>query len=193
MSKNSDRKFDTWEWYDTDVYSKRLTFDVRLDRPVNVAEGPLRYYIHNDDPPIKVSAPDLALLRNQLDEAVRAFYAVAWTSVIVVRIEQDLSEAGAIEDFGVNVVVGRYEIGQMFGKPVYRRKRGGKIERTTFDYFIRDGEIEREFSQYSGEKRQPQYILPDTPEVHGQIEALRTGLTRWIDGARDRLVAKALP
>lgn len=174
MSK-SDRKFDTWEWNDQSVAPKKLAFEVRMERHNNVAEGPIRYYVKNADPPIHVEAPDLGPLRDKLDAAVRAFYAVAWEPVLVVRVKQEPADGGASAAFEVAEV----ERGTMGGQSVFRKTKPAKNDRVGgYEYAIQRGEIPPMFTVY-GREEAPQYVLPDTPQMRELLGNESARLAAW--------------
>ena len=178
MSAKSDRKFDTWEWIDQSVAPKKLTFEVRMERHNNVAEGPIRYYVKSEDPPVHIEAPDLGPLRDKLDAAVRAFYAVAWERVLVVRVEQwpFAAEGGASATLEVKSI----ERGMLKGQPVFRTTKPAKSDRnvSSYAYAIQHGEIPPVFKSY-GREEIPQYVLPDTPEMRELIGRASTNLATW--------------
>jgi hypothetical protein len=179
MSNKSDRKFDTWEWSDPSVAPKKLTFEVRMERHNNVAEGPIRYYVKSADPLVHVEAPDLGPLRDKLDTAVRAFYAVAWERVLVVRVEQ---KPGTEEAGGASVAleIAPIERGMLNGQPVFRKTKPAKADRlaSSYEYAIQRGEIPPVFTSY-GREEIPQYVLPDTPAVRELLGQESERLASW--------------
>ena len=182
MSK-SDRKFDTWEWIDHSVAPTKLAFEVRMERHNNIAEGPIRYYVKSAEPPIHVEAPDLGPLRDKLDAAVRAFYAVAWERVLVVRVEQKLPGwwcQSCVGDGGASVglEVAAVERGTLEGRPVFRKTKPTKKDRVGYEYAIQRGEIPPVFTAY-GHNDVPQYVLPDTPEIRELLGQESVSLAAW--------------
>jgi hypothetical protein len=177
MSNKSDRKFDTWEWSDPSVAPKKLTFEVRMERHNNVAEGPIRYYVKSADPPIHVDAPDLGPLRDKLDGAVRSFYAVAWERVLVVRVEQKLPAEGGTS---AALEVAEIERGMLESQPVFRKTKPAKNDRhaSSYEYKIQRGEIPPVFTSY-GREEIPQYVLPDTPAVRELLGQESERLASW--------------
>ena len=170
MTKTTDRKFDTWEWRDESTAPKALEFEVRCERPVNVAEGPIRYYIKHTDPPLHVEAGDLGPLRDKLDAAVRAFYKVDWQPVLIVRVQK--GPAREAEGFTMALEVIAYERGVLNGKTVHRQKRPTKSTEGShnFSYAMKQGDIDREFREF-GRTSQPQrqWVLPDTIESRDML------------------------
>jgi hypothetical protein len=189
-TKTSDRKFDTWEWSDRTVAPEDLAFEVRLERPVNVAEGPLRYYIAYDNPPIRVEAHDLALLRELLDTAVRAFYAVEWVPVLVVRFDPTNSPdklGGAVD-----IKIEEYEQGKLHGRSVYRARRT-RGEGKSYDYRMTEGDIERTFKRSYNSEPLPRYVLLDTPQNRDLLACVDAELQTWVARATGMVKAKAIP
>ena len=176
MSGNkSDRKFDTWEWSDRTVAPQKLTFEVRMERPNNVAEGSIRYYVRSEDPPVRVEASDLGPLRDKLDAAVRAFYAVAWERVLVVRVEQRLpGEDGA----SAKLEVVATERGMMGDVPVFRQAATRSDNHGNYVYAVQRGPIPPVIKSF-GRDDVPQYVLPDTPEVRAWLAEESKRLSAW--------------
>jgi hypothetical protein len=184
MSNKSDRKFDTWEWVDQSVAPKKLSFEVRMERPNNVAEGPIRYYVKSADPLVHVEAPDLGPLRDKLDAAVRSFYAVAWERVLVVRVEQKLPDEGGAS---AALEIASVERGVLQGQPVFRKTKP-KSDRhpSGYEYAIQHGAIPPVFKSY-GREDIPQYVLPDTPEVCALLEQEKACLVAWAADLIDKI------
>lgn len=186
----SDRKFDTWEWSDRIVAPKDLTFEVRLERPTNVAAGPVRYYIACNNPPISVEANDLGLLRDRLDAAVRAFYAVEWVRVLV--ISPDVYQHA--DGITVELKVHEYEQGTLDGKPVYRQRRSEdhRVGANEYAYRMTEGDIEREFKRWHDSPPQPRYVLLDTPENRDLIASIVGTLQAHMTKAAVELAEKEI-
>lgn len=188
MSK-SDRKFDTWEWSDQSVAPKKLTFEVRMERPNNVAEGPIRYYIKSADPLISVEAPDLGPLRDKLDAAIRAFYAIAWERVLVVRVEH--KQPGEDGSISAALEVEEIERGTLNNRPVFRKAKSAKDNRTSYEYRIQHGEIPPVFTSY-GREEIPQYVLADTPAIRGLLQQECREFAAWTEMLIRKISAHAI-
>lgn len=169
--KTTDRKFETWDWMDKSTTPKPLQFEVRLERPVNVAEGPIRYYIKHDDPPIRIEANDLGPLREKLDAAVRAFYAVEWTPVLAVRMAKGIGLHRQAPSFELKLEIVEYERGMLHGQPVHRKLLPSKTEAhaKNFEYAITMGDLDREFREFRNDKAQKQWVLHDTDEMRALL------------------------
>ncbi len=198
MSKNtSDKKIDTWEWRDLTVFHKALTFEVRLERPLNVAEAGLRYYIHSEVPPIKVEAPELGPLRDKLDAAIRAFYAVTWEPVLVVRAKKEVSRYvsdGDKPSFSMKLMVVEYERGEMLGEKVFRKRiTDPKVAKLReYDYKVQRGDVPASFMEFSGEPEQRQWILPATDEMRTMLGVFDARAEALIDFMTSQLSRAAL-
>lgn len=173
MIKMTDRKFDTWEWCDKSIAPTALEFEVRCERPVNIAEGTLRYYVKHDEPPIRIEAPDLGLLRDKLDAAVRAFYAAEWKPVLILRVSKGFRHTlhGSAISFELQLEVLEFEIAEMLGQRWHRRRRREILARPTgYEYALRPGDIENTFRQFGNDEPRLQYVLADTPEARVMLD-----------------------
>ena len=171
--KTTDRKFDTWEWLDLSVAPKKLEFEVRFERPVNIAEGPTRYYVNCEDPPIRIEAPDLGPLRDKLDAAVRTFYAVDWQPVLVVNVTRERPLHGDEPSFEVKLEVVEFERGTWQGNVVHRKRRPIDAKAAThssFTYALTQGDIDRVFRRFRDSEAVVRHVLPDTPESRALLE-----------------------
>lgn len=180
--KTTDRKFDTWEWRDQSTAPSGLTFEVRLERPLNVAEGPLRYYIKNEQPPISVEANDLGALRDRLDVAVRSFYAIAWEPVLVVRAKHDNP---TVPSFELTFEVMEYERGMLFGEPVFRRAIAGQDvspSERSYRYAMERGTLARSFIRFRNDDPRPQWVLHDTPSNRAMLRRFEEETARLLAG-----------
>lgn len=193
--KTTDRKFETWEWRDGSVAPKVLEFEVRLKRPVNVAEGPIRYYIKHADPPIRIEASDLGPLRDKLDAAVRAFYAVAWIPVLVVRVNKGVGLHREEPSFELRLEIVEYERGMLHGQPVHRRLLTSKVDAhaRNYEYAMKAGDLDRTFREFRNDVPQKQWVLPDTPDVRARLRQFDVRAAELIVSMTSQLDAAEVP
>lgn len=103
--KTYDRKFDDWKWQDTTIHPAEHTFEVRIRRPENIAEGKFDYYVKLSDtiradmksrftatqpagfPVLELSAHDVAKLRDKIVAWLAEWYVVEWTPIIRIRFD----------------------------------------------------------------------------------------------------------
>ncbi len=122
MSK-VDRKFDTWEWRDTNLCAQPIHVEVRYTRPENVAgNGPTTFYIKNVDPAVDISDGDLSALREKLNVALRAFYHVEWVPYLVVEFDPHRDQPGDAPDtaYTLGIRIWRLERASLPSGFIYR-------------------------------------------------------------------------
>jgi hypothetical protein len=205
MSKDFDRKFDSWLWHDmNEATDSRYTFEVRITRPENVAEGPIGYYIKSQDPPLHVKAGTLEELRAKLDKRVRSWLSVEWQPKILVLVKHTQDDEHDVDTtVSLNLETRRFEEGKATrdGKLWWRFVgEGGNYDSqfahhgSIVDYDGNLGGCDWESRSYSAkedkealqaERKARRRVIDDTPENRVALQAIQDGiilLAKKLDG-----------
>jgi hypothetical protein len=96
----SDRQFAKWDLnHNGDV----RTFEIRYHNPENIGAdeaGRAYFYCQTDDPIIRAKSSDLEKLRQEILRQWEEHFAIEWTPMLVVRVEQKAGESDHTLGFG---------------------------------------------------------------------------------------------